>query len=64
MASDAQTHVGSLIWFGKEISSDLDIEKIKQNKDKRYTHDNLFHTLLGIFEVQTKAYNKDMDITK
>ena len=64
MAPDAQTHVGSLVWFGKEISSDLDIEKIEQNRGKRYTHDNLFHTLLGIFEVQTKAYNKEMDITK
>jgi len=64
MAPEAQTHVGSLIWFGKEISSDFDIEKIKQNKDKKYTHDNLFHTLLGIFEVETKRYNYNMDITK
>jgi lipid A ethanolaminephosphotransferase len=62
MAPDAQTHIGALMWFGTKMSKDIDIKKIKQNKDKRYSHDNLFHTLLGIFEVQTKVYDKNMDI--
>jgi len=62
MAPDAQTHIGSLMWFGEEMSKNINIEKIKKNNAKRYTHDNLFHTLLGIFEVQTDVYDKNMDI--
>jgi lipid A ethanolaminephosphotransferase len=62
MAPDAQTHIGALMWFGTKMSKDIDIKKIKQNKDKKYSHDNLFHTLLGIFEVKTKVYDKNMDI--
>lgn len=62
MAPDAQTHIGALMWFGTEMSKDIDIKKIKQNSDKKYTHDNLFHTLLSIFEVKTKVYDRNMDI--
>ena len=60
MAPDAQTHIGALMWFGEDINT----ENIQQNRDKRYTHDNLFHTLLGLFEVETKVYDKDRDILK
>ncbi|MCF6310156.1 MAG: phosphoethanolamine--lipid A transferase [Sulfurimonas sp.] len=62
MAPEAQIHVGALAWFGKEMSTDLDLDKMKQNSDKKYTHDNLFYTLLGIFEVETKEYKRSMDI--
>jgi len=56
MAPDAQTHVASFIWRG---------ENQKQtNINKEYSHDNLFHTLLGLFQVQTKVYDKNMDILK
>lgn len=59
MAPDSQTHVGSFIWLGNEIKQDIPIKKIK---DEEYSHDNLFHTLLGLFEVKTKIYDKKMDI--
>ncbi|MDA3917335.1 MAG: phosphoethanolamine--lipid A transferase [Deltaproteobacteria bacterium] len=62
VAPEAQTHIGSLMWFGDKMSKDLNIEKIRQNKDKKYSHDNLFQTLLAIFEVETEVYIKDMDI--
>ena len=62
MAPDAQTHIGALMWFGDEMKKDINSEKINHNSDKEYSHDNLFHTLLGIFEVHTDVYKKDMDI--
>lgn len=62
MAPDAQTHIGSLMWFGDEMSKDINIKKVIKNKNNRYSQDNLFHTLLGIFEVESKVYKKDMDI--
>ena len=62
IAPQAQKHIGALMWFGSEIKKDINITKIQQNKTKKYSQDNLFHTLLGIFEVKTKVYNKNMDI--
>jgi len=62
MAPDAQTHIASFIWFGEKLSEDINIEKVKENSDKEFSQDNLFHTLLGLFEVQSKVYKKEMDI--
>ncbi|RRS30285.1 MAG: sulfatase [Epsilonproteobacteria bacterium (ex Lamellibrachia satsuma)] len=62
MAPDAQTHIGSLMWFGNEMSKEINITKIEQNKNKKYSQDYLFDTLLGIFNVKTKVYDKKKDI--
>jgi lipid A ethanolaminephosphotransferase len=61
-APEAQKHIGAMMWFGDKMRKQLDIEKISAKKDEQYSHDNLFHTLLGIFDVQTKEYKKDMDM--
>ncbi len=60
IAPDHQKHVGALMWFGKDYP--LDKEEIKSRADNEYSHDNLFSTLLGLFNVQTKVYEKEMDI--
>ena len=57
-----KTHIACLMWFGHQIAQDINLEKVRQNSHKKYTQDNLFHTLLGIFEVETSIYNSDMDI--
>ncbi|MDQ7045959.1 MAG: phosphoethanolamine--lipid A transferase [Sulfurimonas sp.] len=62
MAPDAQKHVGALAWFNKEMSDDMNITKITKNKDKEFSHDNLFHTLLDIFDVNTDVYEKNMSM--
>ena len=63
IAPKAQTHVASLIWLDDgQMAHEYDINKIKQNKDKKYSHDNLFDTLLGLFEVKTEVYKKELDI--
>jgi lipid A ethanolaminephosphotransferase len=62
MAPDAQTHIGTIMWFGKSMSKKIDADALRQRADKEYTQDDLFHTLLGIFNVKTKVYDKSMDI--
>jgi len=62
IAPESQTHIGSLMWFGDGITKEIDVEMVRQRKDQRYSHDNLFHTLLGVFEVETKIYNNKLDI--
>ncbi len=63
IAPESQTHIGSLMWFGDGITDEIDVETVRQRKDQRYSHDNLFHTLLGIFEVETEMYNNELDIS-
>ena len=63
MAPDEQKHIGSLMWFGDgDIKKEIDLQKLNTYKDKAFSQDNLFHTLLGLFEVETEVYKKDMDI--
>jgi lipid A ethanolaminephosphotransferase len=63
IAPDEQKHIGSLIWFGSEgMKNDIDMEKLNSYKNQHFSQDNLFHTLLGLFEVETSIYKKEMDI--
>ncbi|MBN2782700.1 MAG: phosphoethanolamine--lipid A transferase [Campylobacterales bacterium] len=62
IAPDAQTHVASLVWFGDEMKKELDMVKIESLKDKPFSQDNLFHTILGLFEVDTKVYDEKLDM--
>jgi lipid A ethanolaminephosphotransferase len=62
MAPDEQKHIGSLMWFGGEIKKEIDTDKLNSYKNERFSQDNLFHTILGLFEVKTEVYKKDMDI--
>ncbi len=63
MAPDEQKHVASFMWFGEgDIKEDIDVEKLKSYSHKEFSQDNLFHTLLGFFEVETEIYKKELDI--
>lgn len=63
IAPDTQKHVASFLWFGDgEIKREFSMDKLKSYSNKEFSQDNLFHTLLGIFEVETKVYDKKMDI--
>jgi len=62
MAPDAQTHIPAMVWFGDGSYTHIDRDSITKNRAKRLTHDTLFHTLLGLFEVETKVYDRDMDM--
>jgi lipid A ethanolaminephosphotransferase len=62
MAPDEQKHIGSLMWFGERSKEEIDTQKLSTYKNEYFSQDNLFHTLLGLFEVKTEVYKKDMDI--
>jgi len=58
MAPSAQTHIAAMVWMNRSLK-----QSIKPiDTDKSYTQDNLFHSLLGLFEVETKVYDKTLDI--
>jgi lipid A ethanolaminephosphotransferase len=64
MAPDAQTHIGAIMWFGEGMKKYINTDSLRERSSQEYSQDNLFHTLLGIFNVQTEVYDKKMDILK
>ena len=62
IAPDAQKHVASVLWLGENFP--VDREKLRENVSCEFTQNNLFSTLLGLFDVQTRVYDEEMDILK
>ena len=60
MAPDIQKHVASVMWFGKGFP--VDRAQLKDAAAQEYSQDNLFSTLLGVFDVKSEIYEKEMDI--
>lgn len=58
VAPDAQTHIGALVWVDNTYRASFG----KIDTSKHYSQDNLFHTLLGLFNVETEVYDKKLDI--
>jgi len=62
LAPIEQTHVPSVLWFGDKVKGELKVDELKANSKNSYSQDNLSHTLLGLFEVQSEYYKKELDI--
>lgn len=63
IAPESQRHVPMIVWIGRKFD-EISIEELKAKKDKQLTHDNIFYTLLGLMEVESKVYKKEMDFIK
>jgi len=61
MAPKEQTHVSSIMWFDDQFSKEIDLQSLQQKSKQVKTHDGLFHTLLGLMNVDTNVYDKKMD---
>jgi len=60
LAPEAQKHIAALVWFGANFHLDRDM--LKGEASQPYSHDNLFHTLLGALEIQTESYVSTLNI--
>lgn len=62
LAPENQTHVAAVMWFGNSFK--LDRHALKEKAEAHYSHDNVFHTLLGLMEVQDPIYDREQDIVR
>jgi len=62
VAPEAQTHIPALLWLGNGFRGGIDEKILKAAANGHFSHDNLFHTVLGLMEIQTTAYNPKLDI--
>lgn len=62
IAPDAQKKVPMILWFSDSFINDIDMPLLKSKTGISISHDNIFHTVLGLFEVETNVYIKSLDI--
>ena len=64
IAPDLQTHVPMVVWVSRQVagSGDVDTRCLRQKTGEALSHDNLFHSVLGLLDVQTAAYRSGMDV--
>ncbi|PIG07386.1 phosphoethanolamine transferase [Comamonas sp. 26] len=62
MAPDDQKHVPMISWLGTlGARTRLDQSCLSKTLDQPLSHDNLFHTVLGLMDVTTPTYKQPMD---
>ncbi len=65
IAPREQTQVPMLMWFspGFAQTARLDLGCLRQHADSQaYSHDHFFHSVLGIFNVETSVYEQGRDL--
>ncbi|MFM5709259.1 MAG: phosphoethanolamine transferase [Aeromonas veronii] len=66
-APDDQTRVPLLTWFSPQLQADRQLDMgclSAEASSQRFSHDNLFHSMLGIMDVQTSVYDNKLDLFK
>ena len=64
IAPQQQTHVPMVVWISRQVadSGDVDPRCVRQKAGAALSHDNLFHSVLGLLDVQTAAYCSSLDV--
>ncbi len=64
MAPSQQTHVPFLAWISDDLakSAGFDTSCMAKHTDDSRSHDNLFHSVLGLMDVATKVYDPHLDV--
>ncbi|OPG70537.1 phosphoethanolamine transferase [Pseudomonas ogarae] len=64
LAPEQQKHVAMLAWFSDSYqkSFSVDTHCLQLSREKPLSQDNLFHSMLGLLEVNSHVYNRDLDL--
>lgn len=62
MAPDEQKNIATIMWFGGDLSHKVDYKLLKKRSTEPFSHDNIFHTFLGLMDIKTQEFNKDLHI--
>ncbi|SIP94171.1 lipid A ethanolaminephosphotransferase [Aeromonas sp. RU39B] len=67
LAPQEQTHVPMMMWFSPEFAKSKGLDQkclASEAQSGSFSQDNLFHSLLGVMDVQTSVYEPGMDLFK
>ena len=62
-APEVQKHVPMVAWFDDGLAGreKLSVKCLRDDRDTPLTHDNLYHTVLGVMDVNTPTYKPALD---
>jgi len=63
LAPDVQKHVPMVAWFSDGLArrDGTSIDCLSATLDAPLSHDNLFHTVLGLMDIRSPAYRSELD---
>ena len=63
-APEGQVKVPFMIWMDNQTAENLKIDRacMMQYLNRPYSHDNLFHTALGVLGISTAVYKPELDV--
>ena len=66
IAPKEQTHVPMVMWLSEAYASSrgVDLGCLRGRAAQHASHDDLFHTVLGLLEVQTRVYEPALDVLR
>ena len=64
IAPDVQRNVPLVMWLSAAFRRDFHVSDkcLRERAAKPVSHDNLFHSLLGVLDIETTAYERGMDL--
>lgn len=62
IAPKEQKEIPLLVWVSESFQVQHKMQPKCIGLKPSYSHDNIFHSILGLFKAETKLYNKDLDI--
>jgi lipid A ethanolaminephosphotransferase len=64
LAPEQQKHVAMLAWFSDSYQKafSVDARCLQLSREKPLSHDNLFHSMLGLLKVDSSVYNANLDM--
>ena len=65
MAPIEQTQVPLMVWASAAFKTEKNLSMAclqKNATEGKYAHDNLFHSILGLMDIQTSVYQKKLDL--
>ena len=65
MAPDEQIEVPMVMWFSDTFTREHEeaVKAVRAKLGGEVTHEHLFSTLLGLLDIQSKAYRRDFDLS-
>jgi lipid A ethanolaminephosphotransferase len=53
-----------LVWLADDLakSAGFDMSCLAQRADGTYSHDNIFHSVLGLMDIATKVHDPSLDV--
>ncbi len=64
IAPEEQIHIPMVVWIPEKSARGFGVKMpcLHKSASKSYSHDNVFHSVLGLMEVETQLYEKNKDI--